>query len=146
MARKPEPLIRRIDHNYFHGWAVAIKRGGHRQSKYFSDRPGGRAAALRRARSYRDALVTILPPPVKVKTKLVTNTTGVVGVALVRERSRAGTPTDRYVAFLPNADRTRGKRSFSLAKYGKQRAFDLAVAARRRAVRELIIARKKAME
>ena len=146
MARKPGPLIRRVDHNFFHGWAVAVKRRGRRRSKSFSDRPAGSAAALRRAQDHRDALLAKLPPPVKVKTTLVTNTTGVVGVALVKERSRAGTRTDRYVASLPRADGSRGKASFSLAKYGRQHAYALAVAARRRAVRELIAARKRITE
>jgi len=83
-------------------------------------------------------MVLKLPPPVKVKSKYALNTSGVVGVTLTNETSRNGTATDRYVVSIPLANGRRGKRSFSLAKYGRQKAFDLAVAARKRAVASFI--------
>ncbi len=138
-----EPLIRRVDHNYFHGWAVAIKRAGRRLSRYFSDRPDGSAAALRKARAYKKRMTARLPPPVKIKRTFVLNKTGVIGVALVREKSRAGTPTDRFVVSVPLARGRRGKVSFSLAKYGPAEAFSRAVEARRRAVADYVRQRKR---
>jgi len=48
-----EHLIRRYEHNYFRGWVVSTKRRGKRFTRYFSDQPHGRAAALRAARAFR---------------------------------------------------------------------------------------------
>lgn len=123
-------LIRRYEHNHFTGWVVATKRRGTRHVKYFSDRPGGRAAALRLAQRFRDDLLRRLPPATKVKQTYSLNTTGVIGVALVRERTRTGKPTERYAATWPGPDGTRGKATFSIGRYGKARARSLAIQAR----------------
>ena len=74
-------LIRRYDDNYFRGWRVSTKRREKLFSRYFLDRPHGRVAALRAARTFRDKLVSQLPRPTKIKRKYVRNTTGVIGVA-----------------------------------------------------------------
>ena len=138
MAHKAEPLIRRHDRNHFNGWVVAVKRGDRRWYKYFSDREIGSAAALELARAFRDRLTAKLSPPVKIKRQYALNKTGVVGVALVRETSRSGTPTDRYVVSVPLVGGRRGNTSFSLAKYGQAAAFRMAVRARREAVARFI--------
>ena len=79
---KRERLIRRYEHNHFSGWVVSTKRRGRRWAKYFSDKPHGRTAALRRAREYRHWLLEQLPKATKVKRRYVRNTTGEIGVAL----------------------------------------------------------------
>ena len=138
VRKRVEPLIGRIDHNFFHGFGVRIKRGAERWSKYFSDKPAGRAAALRRAQEYRDRLVARLPPPTKLKRTNVANRTGVIGVVFMRERTRAGNRSERYIALWPIKGGGRVKRSFSVAKYGKREAFRMAVAARRKGVAQYI--------
>src|SRR4030095_10543893 len=99
---KPEHLIGRYEHNYFRGWVVSAKRRGRRWARYFSDRPQGRAEALRRARAYRRELLEALPTPPKIKRRYVRNTTGVIGVARVKERTRSGNWMLRYVATWPS--------------------------------------------
>ena len=133
-----ERLIRRYEHNYFRGWVVSTKRRGHRWVKYFSDRPQGRAAALRRAREYRDRLVARLPRATRVKRTFVRNTTGEVGVARVKERTRAGTMFVRYVASWPAPSGARMKASFSVSLYGEARAKRRAVRARRQGLAALL--------
>lgn len=136
--RSVEPLIRRIDHNFFHGFAVRIKRGEQRWSKLFSDKPDGRAAALRRARAYRDDWVARLPPPTKIKRTSVVNTTGEIGVVFARDRTRAGNISERYLALWPIKGGRQGRKSFSVAKYGKREACRLAIAARRKGVADYL--------
>jgi hypothetical protein len=81
--------------------------------KYFSDKPHGRLEALRRARQYRDALLRRLPPATKVKRTYVRNTTGKIGVALVKDRTRSGSVIWRYVAQWPTRECGRAKATFS---------------------------------
>jgi hypothetical protein len=126
-----ERCIQRYEHHYFRGWVVAITRGGRRWVKHFSDKPGGRAAARRQARKYRDELERRLPRPNKIKQKYVLNRTGVVGVARVKERTRSGKVMIRYVASWPMPDGKRGKASFSVGFYGEEKAERLAIRARR---------------
>lgn len=138
MRRKHEYLIQRVDHNFFLGWAVKTKRAGRRYAKYFSDKPGGKRAALRRARGYREGLLNEMPPPVKIKRRYIRNTTGVIGVSLARERSRQGKVLWRYVAQWPRRDGTKGTAKFSVQLYGKHEARRRAVAARHRGLAELM--------
>lgn len=133
-----ERLIRRYEHNYFKGWMVAIKRRGRRWVRYFSDRPDGRRDALRRARQHRDALLQQLPPPTKVKRTYVRNTTGEIGVALVRDVMRSGKVGWRYVAQWPTREGGRAKKTFSVALYGKSKARQLAIDARRQGLVALL--------
>jgi len=132
-----ELLIVRYEHHHFHGWRVSAKRRGKRFTRYFSDRLGGRRKALQAARSFRDKLVTQLPPPTKIKRRDVRNTTGVIGVARVKEHSRSGKRFVRYVASWPKRDGKRGKASFSVGYYGEDQAFKLAIKSRRAGLREL---------
>ena len=130
MRETTEHLISRIDHNYFHGWLVSITRRGKRLEKYFSDRPHGRHDARRKARQFRDRLLATLAPPTKVKTRFSLNTSGVIGVTLSRDLTRAGRVAPRYLATWPTRDGRRAKVSFSIGRYGKAEAFRLAVQAR----------------
>ena len=130
--------MRPYEHNYFRGVVVSAKRAGRRWVKYFSDKPEGRAAAQRRAREYAASLFARLPWPAKVKRKYVRNTTGVIGVSRVRERTRSGGWLVRYVAVWPTRAGRPRKASFSVAAYGESEARRRAVAARRAGLRELL--------
>jgi len=134
---KRQHLIARYEHNYFRGWVVAIKRQGKRFTRYFSDRPNGRSTALQKARAFRDKLVSELPWPTKIKRKDVRNTTGVIGVARLKERTRDGRRMVRYVASWPRQNGKRGKATFSVALYGEAEAFRHARAAREAAVLQI---------
>src|SRR5205085_11067027 len=85
-----ERLIQRYEHNCFQGWVVSAKRKGKRFTRYFSDSRFGCRKAFRAARAFRDKLVSKLPAPTKIKRRYVRNTTGVIGVARVKERTRSG--------------------------------------------------------
>jgi hypothetical protein len=137
VAETTNDLIRRYEHNHFRGWVVATKRRGRRWVRYFSDKPRGRLAALRAARALRKQLLATLPPPRKVKTRYVLNTTGVIGVALVKERTRAGRPFLRYTASWPRPDGRTGRATFSVAKHGRVRARQLAILARTQGLADL---------
>src|SRR5215831_8088516 len=130
-------LVQRYEHNHFRGWMVSTKRQGKRIARYFSDRPHGRRAALRAARTFRNKLVARLPQPTKIKRSYVCNTTGIIGVARVKERTRSGKWFVRYVAQWPRSDGTRCSASFSVNLYGEDDAFELAVYCRRKGLREL---------
>lgn len=131
-------LIQRYEHNHFYGWIVTVKRRGKRFRRYFSDRPNGGKAALAAARVFRDKLLARLPRPTKIKHKDVRNTTGVIGVARIKERTRSGRWLTRYVASWPKRNGERAKATFSVGLYGERDAFRLAVAARRAGLRELL--------
>ena len=132
-----EYLIRRYQQNHFRGWVVSTKRQGKRFARYFSDRTGGCAAALKAAQVFRDQLVAQLPPPTKVKRRDIRDTTGVIGVARVREYSRSGKLLVRYVASWPKRNGKRGKATFSIGLYGENDPCRLAVALSARGMREL---------
>lgn len=112
-------------------------RRGKRFTRYFSDQPRGRAAALRAARTFRDKLVSQLAPPTKIKRRDIRNTTGVIGVARVMEHTRSGSLLVRYVASWPKSNGQRGRATFSIALYGEKQAFRHAVSSRRAGVNEL---------
>jgi hypothetical protein len=71
---------------------------------------------------------------------IVRNTTGVIGVARMKERTRSGKWMVRYVAQWPKRNGKRGKASFSVPlygeNYGENEAFRLAVASRRAGLRD----------
>ena len=124
-------LIVRYEHNHFRGWVVTAKRHGKRFRRYFSDRPNGRKAALQKACTFRDALVSKLPPPTKIKRRYIRNTTGVVGVSRVKERTRTRRLFVRYVAQWPELGGKLGRATFSVGLYGEREAFERAVSCRR---------------
>jgi len=95
-----ERLILRYEHNYFQGWVVSTKRRGKRFTRDFSDGPKGRREALQAALAFRDKLVHRLTPPTKLKRRYISNTTGVVGVARVKERTRSAMWFLRYIAVI----------------------------------------------
>jgi hypothetical protein len=100
---------------------------------------------MEEARRFRDELLARLPPPTKIKRRFSLNTSGVIGVTLSRERSRAGTLVERYLATWPTANGKRCKVSFSVGRYGHAEARRLAIKARKEGLqRELGAASLKA--
>lgn len=65
-----------------------------------------------------------------VKRKYALNKTGVIGVTLARDRTRAGTVVSRYIASWPTREGKRGKATFSVERHGKGEARRLAIRAR----------------
>jgi len=65
-------------------------------------------------------------------------TTGEIGVARVKERTRGGKMVWRYVAQRPMRTGKRGKASFSVGLYGDDKAKRLAIVARRRGLAEYL--------
>ena len=133
-----EKLIRRCDHNYFAGYVVCAKRAGRSWTKHFSDKPDGAAAALRRARAFRDQLVAELTWPAKVKRRYVHNTSGTIGVTRTVERQRNGKWMARWVATWPTREGRTRKATFSVNRYGEAIARRRAVEARRQGLAELL--------
>ncbi len=76
--------------------------------------------------AYRLLKSANLPQPTKIKRRDVRNTTGAIGVAHVKERTRSGKLLVRYVASWPKRNSGRGKASFSVGFYGEKEAFKLA--------------------
>lgn len=137
MPRKHPRYVRRIDHNYFHGFAVQVTRRGLRYQRFFRDQ-GGRAATLQRAVRFRDRLLLSLPPPRRFHTTSRVCKTGVIGVVLRRELTRQGRPVRFYKAIWHDAHGQSRSRTFSVQKYGKKEAFALARETRERALEELL--------
>jgi len=130
--------IRRVDHNYFHGWAVCFKRRGVVVAlKYFRD-VAGREESLARAQRYRDRTERRLPPPSKYKSTYVRNTTGTVGVFEVIQPTRAGTLVRYFGANWTELDGTPRKRVFSALKYGAREAKARAKEARHSALMRIL--------
>jgi len=127
---KVKPAIRRYEHNHFQGWVVSFKRRGRRCTKYFSDKPDGRLVARQCARQFCAQMLAELPKATKVKRTYVLNTTGVIGVSRVRDRTRTGRFVWRYVAQWPILDGMRARASFSIGRFGEQEARKRAVQAR----------------
>lgn len=129
--------VQRVDHHHFRGWLVSLKRAGERYERYFRDQDS-RTAALSRAVAWRDETAAKLPPPRKFKRSYSLNKTGVIGVHLARQRTRRGRLVRYYCATWIDAAGRPKKRSFSVAKYGKEKAFEMAERARRQALAELL--------
>jgi hypothetical protein len=103
---------------------------------WFGDR-GDPKAALQRAIAWRDKMIEALPLPRKFKLSHTRNTTGVIGVSLVRDR-RGRHVRLRYAASWVDEHGQRRTRSFSVARYGAREARALAIQARREAIRKLL--------
>lgn len=119
------------------GWEVRMQRQRSKYSRFFADSVyGGKLAALREAKSYRDELeLTLSKMTVEQKsfTPSVRNQSGVVGVRRHRQKDRHGDFEYHYwvwVAQWTDGHGRRRTRSFSVEKYGESEAFRLACEAR----------------
>jgi hypothetical protein len=136
--------IQRYVHHHFEGWLVSLTRHGVRHERYFSDGPGRADRSLAKAMKWRDVVERRLPPPVKIKRQMSTNTSGIVGVSRTVERTRRGAVLERWSAVWPTMD-GRKKQSFSVGRYGERGARSRAIAARRAGVAAYIDARRRAI-
>jgi hypothetical protein len=129
--------IYRFDQPYCQAWVVRIIRGAGKVvlQRYFLD-DGNRRAALARAIACRDRMVAALPPPRRFHSTSSLNTTGVVGVSLIRQRTRKG--TQYYAATWTDERGRQFARCFSIPKYGRRKAFEMAVQARKQALAEML--------
>jgi hypothetical protein len=116
---------RRLHHLYrpgsqhFKGWVVQITRKRAATVRRFPDtRWGGEEGALRAALRERDRLLRALPPPVLAKIQSARNKTGVIGVQVVRRRTKRGTVLRFYVATFiwPPRSRHQVQKTFSVQK------------------------------
>jgi hypothetical protein len=133
--------ISRVDHHYFHGWRVCIKRQRRCYERYFKD-SSDRGAALARAIRWRDETLAHLPPLRKFQLRKKPTQSGVVGVSRDACRTRAGTLAPRYVTTWSDEDGRPRRRTFSVLKYGEAHARKLAISLRRQALAEILRPRK----
>jgi hypothetical protein len=129
--------IRRVDHNYFHGWLVRFHRAEQVYETSFRD-DGDRESALRRAIAWHDWMKPRLPPERRIKSRYVLNKTGVIGVQFTVQRSRKGTRLSYYCAMWTDAAGRTHKRSFSVAKYGKAEARARAIRVRKDVLAQML--------
>ena len=133
--------IVRFPYNQTHSWVVCFKRAGERYIKSFADGDEGEAASLKRAQTWRDAMEKELGPWNKLHSRSSNNTSGIIGVSIVNERTRSGTLSRRWVALWPSADGNRHKKGFSVRLYGNAEARRRAIVARRQGVADFLAAR-----
>jgi hypothetical protein len=127
------PLIRRYEHNHFHGSVVAAKRQAY-GGKYFSDKPHGGAAALKRASPRPRG-----PAPMACQGKAAVRAEPDWrhrGIA--DQRACPGRRFVRLVAVWPTRNGRPRKTSFSVALYGEAEARRRAFEARRTGLAELL--------
>ncbi len=133
--------VQRYEHNGATSWVVCLKRAGQPHVRYFPDGKVGRAASLRAAIAWRDAMERRLTPWNKLHRRSAVNTSGHIGVSNVLDRTRAGSLVRRWVAHWNGPDGRKRKRSFSVLVYGEADARRRAIAARRAGVAELLASR-----
>ncbi len=132
------------DRSRTHCWVVRLQRRHRIWRRFFSDGAyGGKAKALRAARTYRDEILAAHPPMTRADYAAIvrgSNRSGVPGVCrYVATMKTLGKPVARayWIAFwtLPNGKSAR--RKFSVAKHGEAGALKRAKAARRQALSTL---------
>lgn len=143
MARRnPRRNISRIEKSaadgaIIGGWEVRLQRRKLKFNQYFADSVhGGKNAALRAAKAYRDQL-EVAEPAMTVSDRAAIpssrNRSGVVGVRLHHQKSQHGDFEYSYWFWVAQWVDGRGRRkskSFSIDKYGDREAFRLAKQAR----------------
>ena len=120
------------------GWEVRLQRHREKQSKFFSDSIyGGKLAALRAAKEFRDELeqeadkMTVEERSLRPSAR---NRSGVVGVRLHQQVDRRGAFEYHSWSWVAQWTDGRGRRrtkSFAVEKFGDVEAFRLAWQARK---------------
>ena len=123
------------------GWEVRMQRHREKQSKFFSDSIfGGKLAALRAAKEFRDELeqeadkMTVEERSLRPSAR---NSSGVVGVRLHEQVDRRGAfeyHSWSWVAQWTDGHGRRRTKSFAVEKFGDVEAFRLAWQARKNGV------------
>lgn len=148
MGKNPRRNISRIERTnaigkIVGGWEVRMQRQKERYCKLFSDSIfGGKLAALRAAKAYRDE-VDAESRKMNVADKSLSpgerNRSGIVGVRQHQQIDRRGDYEYHYwywVAQWTDGHGRRRTRAFAVEKYGDVEAFRLAWAARKEGVRK----------
>jgi len=143
----PEDLIgiSRLDQSAVgtHGWQVRLQRKGVRYGRFFSDSAwGGSDGALAEAIDFRDAVIRevekahspLLPSTRSHQAPAARNSSGVVGVTRIVQRSAKGVEYHFWQASWTQSDGVRRTVRYSVLKYGDRRAFRLACDARKEAM------------
>lgn len=113
-----------------------MRQGRIYHQRFGDQRHGGKQPALRKAIAHRDKMLSILPERSALKTSNSTNTSGVVGVYRMKQRTKKGRLSRHWCGSWRIKGRVR-KRCFSIAKYGELTAKQLAIEARAEAVEQL---------
>jgi hypothetical protein len=153
MARKtsnPNQNITRIEtkgdaeKRPIRGWEVRIYRRGERFNQFFSDSAhGGKTKALEEARKVRDKMEKKLKPwgRRELANKVTArNTSGHRGIRLRKTNIKVGDKTYSYdhveASWSPEPGKVI-KKSFSVAKLGKEQAWKLAIDCRDKAISKI---------
>jgi hypothetical protein len=117
------------------GWSVALRRRGHKIVRLFKDSIyGSSEASYAQARTYRDAIITALPPRTNHEQAVQlrrNNQSGISGVRRVETDQG-----DAWQATLMTREGQR-KENFSVGRYGEEAAKSMAIAQRARWLRGL---------
>ena len=123
------------------GYLLRMTRKGELCSQYFTDEEfGGKAKALAAARKERDSWEDSwkgFSPKELARKQRTNNTSGTVGVRLVREKDPRWPSEPVYEYWVAQWSPTKGVRKsqrFSVKKYGKKKAYEMAVKARKKGV------------
>ncbi len=141
----PDFGISRLDQESVstHGWQVRFQRKGVRYGRFFSDSVwGSRDSALARARQFRDRLLARAERSGRGRSAssrshtgpAARNSSGVVGVTRIVQRTSNGTEYHFWQASWTSSDGKRQSVRYSVLKHGDEPAFELACIARREAL------------
>ena len=141
----PMRYILRVDKEH-HSWKVAVRRMNTYRHQYFTDSAyGGTAQALVAAMAWRDATVAELTDVDYAvwRRELMPsrNTSGIVGVSrglVPKKRGKRIVKFANWTAHWLTASGDRGKRSFSVNKYGEEGAKALAIQARQEGMESVV--------
>ena len=127
------------------GWMVRITREGNRKQKFFNDKSyGSKAKSLTEAKKqYQEWLVEVGPVLGSRDRKTARNSTGVVGVHVVRNVDSRWKNAESfgYCASWVTPEGQRRKVSFAWNRYGKKASWEMARMARAQEIvdRETIV-------
>jgi hypothetical protein len=126
--------IHRVDHasSRTHSWTVRIQRRGIVWRRSFADgKHGGKAAALRAARAFRDEVIAGHPPMTRAAYAAIrrkNNRSGFPGVCRILDADRLGDGKiirrSYWLAFWTTADGKQERRKFSIERLGEKKAFE----------------------
>lgn len=144
-SKNPNRNIIRLDREtHGGGYLLRMTRKGELCSQYFvDDAYGGKTKALAAARKERDQWEESwkgFSSRELARKQRVNNTSGAVGVRLVKEKDPRWPSQPEYEYWVAQWSPKKGVRKskrFSVKKYGSKKAFDLAVKARKKGVAEM---------
>ena len=136
-------MVKKSGKDGLHAWQFRLKRGNVNISQFFyDDMLGGKEAALKSAREFRDEIEKLYPP-LSERDKLTKitkkNKSGIVGVHRIeKDYTKPNRPStyhsSAWAATWIEASGKRGYQSFSINKFGEAEALKMAITARRQAI------------